>query len=72
MRLYLTFGSTYGALRAEALLREAGLPCTIVPKPREVRGACGLAVRLELADGDAAQAALERGQHPPRQQVRLP
>ena len=72
MRLYLTFGTTYGALRAESLLQQAGLSCEVVPKPREIRGSCGLAVRLPLADRDAALAALQSGRHAPRQQVSLP
>ena len=72
MRLYLTFGSTYGALRAEDLLREAGVACEIVPKPREIRGACGLAVRLARGDADHALNALERAHHPARQRVQLP
>ena len=55
VRLYLTFGSTHGALRAESLLRSAAISCGIVPKPREIRGACGLAVRIDL---DKAEAAL--------------
>ena len=72
MRLYLTFGTTYGALRAEGLLHAAGLDCEIVPKPREIRGSCGLAVRLALIDAEAGLAALERGHHAPRQQAHLP
>ncbi len=72
MRLYLTFGTTYGALRAESLLQQAGLACEVVPKPREIRGSCGLAVRLALADSEAAVAALRGARHAPRQQVSLP
>lgn len=72
MRLYLTFGSTYGALRAESLLIAAGIACGIVTKPFEIRGACGLAVRLEPGDAGRALATLATAHHPARQQATLP
>ena len=72
MRLYLTFGSTYGALRAEALLLAAAISCGIVPKPREIRGACGLALRMDLHDAERALATLAAAHHPARQQATLP
>ncbi len=71
MRLYLTFGSTYGALRAESLLRGAAISCDIVPKPREIRGACGLAVRIDVDNAEPALATLAAAHHSPRQQVTL-
>lgn len=72
MRLYLTFGTTYGALRAEGVLGQAGLACDIVPKPREIRGSCGLAVRVSGGDAGSALAALKAAHHSPRQQAELP
>lgn len=71
MRLYLTFGTTYGALRAEALLQAAAIPCAVVPKPPAIRGACGLAVRLACADAPRALKALGAAHHAPRQSVTL-
>jgi hypothetical protein len=71
VRLYVTFGSTYGALRAESLLRAAAISCGIVPKPREIRGSCGLAVRIDLDDAEPALAILAAAHHCPRQQVTL-
>ena len=71
MFLYLTFGSTHGALRAEALLRSSAVDCRIVPKPRAIRGSCGLALRVSLAEAEHALAVLEADGHPPRQQAHL-
>jgi len=71
VRLYLTFGSTHGALRAESLLLAGGVACEVVPKPREIRGSCGLAVRTQAADADRAHALLVAAHHPARQQATL-
>lgn len=71
MRLYLTFGTTYGALRAEALLQAAAIPCAVVPKLPAICGACSLAVRLACADPPRAREALGAAQHAPRQSVTL-
>ena len=72
MRLYLTFGTTHGALQAERILKASGIEALIVPKPAAIHGPCGLAVRLREADGAPALAALAVAGHEPRQQVRLP
>ena len=72
MRLFLTFGTTHGALRAERILRDAGLASEVVPKPAAIRGACGLAVRLRAECRDTALRALAAARHPPRQQALLP
>lgn len=72
MRLYLTFGTTYGALKAERVLRGAGVGADVVPKPAAIRGACGLAVGVAEAAREQALAALDAAGHRPRQQVILP
>ena len=68
---YLTFGSTHGALKAEATLTSAGIRAQVVPKPTAIRGACGLAVRVRDADAPRALDVLARAQWPPRQAVTL-
>jgi hypothetical protein len=72
VRLFLTFGTTHGALRAERVLVAAGLAPEVVPKPAAIRGSCGLAVRLDPAEAAAARAALAAAGHAPRQEALLP
>ncbi|HVB10320.1 MAG TPA: DUF3343 domain-containing protein [Bacillota bacterium] len=72
MRLFLTFGTTHGAMRAERILRTAGLAPEVVPKPAGIRGSCGVAVRLAPACRAAALVALAAAGHLPRQETLLP
>jgi hypothetical protein len=72
VRLFLTFGSTHGALRAERILLNAGLAPAVVPKPAAIRGSCGMAVRLDAACRAAALDALAKAGHPARQEALLP
>jgi len=46
----VTFPNTHSALKAEKTLQGAGLPCLIMPTPREVSEGCGLAVRFFCED----------------------
>jgi hypothetical protein len=46
------------AIRAEKILDQAGIACKLVPVPREFSSDCGVCVRVNAADGDAASQAL--------------
>lgn len=49
-----TFPSTFQAIRAEKLTREAGLAARLIPIPQQLSSLCGLA--LEVKAQEAAQA----------------
>lgn len=53
------FYSTSYALRAERVLAEAGIPCKLIPVPRHLSSDCGVCVRIERADQQAALQALQ-------------
>ena len=42
---YITFPTTYFALRAEDLLRQSALSFKMVPVPRSISSSCGTALR---------------------------
>jgi len=42
----MTFDSTHQALRSEKLLKGAGIAADLIPIPRHLSAACGLALRL--------------------------
>lgn len=68
MRSYfITFRSVTYAQRAERILKDAGLRCTLQRAPRamEERG-CGYAVHLRYADFSGALAMLRQAQVPMR------
>ncbi len=52
------FAGTSHAVRAESLLVRAGVPCRLIPVPRELSSDCGVCVRLEPADEERALAIL--------------
>lgn len=55
----ITFPSVHNALRAEKVLKAAGIAVALIPVPRELSGSCeGLAARLAGADVAGAAAAL--------------
>lgn len=47
---YITFPTTYFALRAEDLLRESPLSFKMVPVPRSISSSCGTALRCLCPD----------------------
>ncbi|MFH1928090.1 MAG: DUF3343 domain-containing protein [Chloroflexota bacterium] len=53
------FYSTSHALRAEKVLQKAGIPCKLIPVPRHLSSDCGVCVRVERADEEAARCVLE-------------
>jgi hypothetical protein len=52
------FATTHDALAAEAALKAAAVAATPIPAPRELGSLCGIALRLEVSDADAAARAL--------------
>lgn len=57
---YLTFPTTYFALRSEEVLQETPLIFKLVPVPRSVSSSCGTALRCSCADLAAIKNALEK------------
>jgi len=41
------FQSVHHALRAEKLLKEAGIPCKLIPIPRNLSSDCGVCLRFD-------------------------
>jgi hypothetical protein len=52
------FDSTHQALRAEAVLKEAGIPHAVINTPREFSVDCGISLRIDTASEKAAGRAL--------------
>ena len=55
---YLLFDNSSLAIRAEKLLRRAGLAARLAPAPREFSANCGLAVRCGADALESARAHL--------------
>jgi hypothetical protein len=51
--------STNWAIKAEKVLAEVGISCKLVPVPRHLSSDCGVCVRIERADQEAALQALQ-------------
>lgn len=54
------FHTSSHAIRAEKILRQAGIPCRLTPVPRHLSSDCGVCIRLRRDDREAGRAALER------------
>jgi hypothetical protein len=50
VKCYITFPSTYCAIRAESLLKQKTFPYKMVPVPRAISSSCGTALRGESED----------------------
>jgi hypothetical protein len=50
--------STNRALRAEKILKDSGLSCSLIPVPRTLSSDCGVCVRIERADRARAEEAM--------------
>ena len=51
--------STSHAIRAERVLQQAGIGSKLIPVPRHLSSNCGVCIRVERADVENAQQALE-------------
>lgn len=65
----LVFGSTFRVMRADAVLRSAGLPAGLSPTPRGIPSPCGLCLRLTQDHLPAAGKALAAAGLEPAPQV---
>ena len=55
-----TFHSTHSVLKAEKLLKEAGIQSVrLVPVPSQISSDCGVTVRFPLADAARARKVLD-------------
>jgi hypothetical protein len=54
----LVYSTSY-AIRAEKILHQAGIASRLIPVPRHLSSNCGVCLRVEPADKDAAQEALK-------------
>lgn len=51
--------STSHAIRAEKILHQAGIDSKLIPVPRNLSSNCGVCLRIDPADAEAAEEALE-------------
>lgn len=54
----LVLQSTHLTYKAERLLKDAGIPCKLVTKPRHISSDCGMGLRLEAEDGPRVLALM--------------
>ena len=54
--ILLTFDSIHDVLRAEKVLKAAGLFCDLVPTPRSISSDCGMSIECLSADEAALDA----------------
>jgi hypothetical protein len=54
----LVFSTSY-AIRAEKILHQAGIASKLIPVPRHLSSNCGVCLRIERTDKEAARQALE-------------
>jgi hypothetical protein len=54
----LVYSTSY-AIRAEKILHQAGIASKLIPVPRHLSSNCGVCLRIERADREAAQKALK-------------
>ena len=55
----VTFSASHHAIRADKVLRTAGLDVRLIPGPKDLSPNCGVALRFEFDKRDAALARLE-------------
>jgi hypothetical protein len=46
-RLLVLFESTHGAIKAERSCLTKGIPCKVIPVPRELTSSCGIALEVK-------------------------
>jgi hypothetical protein len=61
-KVIVIFPSTYAAIKAERLCLESGLPCRVIPVPRDISSDCGVALEIDQAERERAEKTfIERG-----------
>lgn len=58
MKAVFLFHTNTSALRAEKLLKQAGLDVKLIPTPRELSSDCGVALQIEAGQSDAGERLL--------------
>jgi len=58
------FASASKAVKAEAALRKAGVPCALVPLPRTLGSQCGVCLRVAAGDRQRAEEVLSQSAMP--------
>jgi hypothetical protein len=53
--------STSHAIKAEKLLKKAGVACKLIPVPRHLSSDCGICIRFSRKDKQKAVATLDAG-----------
>ena len=61
---YFLFNSTQDAIKSERICREAGIPVTVVPVPRELSSECGIAMESGPEVLSAVKEILKRNHIP--------
>lgn len=59
----LLFESVHRVMKAEKLLAGAGVPCEMLPTPREYSKECGMCIGVAPGDEERARALLGRVVH---------
>lgn len=54
--ILLAAESTNQVIKSEALLKDCGIPCRVIPLPSEIKASCGLSIKL---DESVLEKALE-------------
>ncbi|MBD3391145.1 MAG: DUF3343 domain-containing protein [Chitinivibrionales bacterium] len=53
--------STSHAIKAEKLMRRAGIDCKLIPVPRKLSSDCGICIRFAARDKSRAALVLAKG-----------
>jgi len=54
------FHTTSSVMRAEKLLRSAGIAVRLIPTPRQFSSDCGIAVRFDMTNMERVRGVLEQ------------
>lgn len=70
--LVLVFSQTHQVIAAEKKLLAAGFEVRVMSIPGAIQAGCGLGLRVSLADGERALAALQEDDEKPSLFIRRP
>ena len=60
MNCVITFDSIHRVMKAEKILKEKGVPITLIPTPRQISSDCGMVVQVSCGELDRAQEILNK------------
>ncbi|MBI5492277.1 MAG: DUF3343 domain-containing protein [Deltaproteobacteria bacterium] len=61
MELIMAFGSSHKALKAEEILKDAGIPMRLLPAPKALAAYCDLVISIDEGSLGRARNSLEEG-----------